>query len=234
MSDKHKIGTRAMMRSIREEKPGIPDEIVLQSMKPLIQELNELGFNVETLADLRHQSRNYRDQIPLLVSWLRKIENTGVKEEIVRCLTMKNVPSIVGETLIEEFKKSSDELFKWTIGNALSETADESVLSEMLRIAEDTRHGRSRQMIIVGLARFPDPAVYDALLRLLKDDNMCGHALMALGKLAYSPARDALVPFLKHEKTWIRNKAKQAIAVIDRKIAKSEKNRVQEASKWLH
>jgi hypothetical protein len=199
------------------ESPGVQNDVAFEAMRPLIDELKQLGFKVETLADLRHQPQDYTDAVPVLLYWLTKVENKVVKEEIVRCLTVKKAPPIVGAALVQEFLNSEDRFSKWAMGNALSAVADKSILRELLTIAEDKRHGTARQMVVVGLGKFPEDAVYETLLRLLKDHDVRGHAVMALGKLAYVPARDELIPFLDHEKAWIRRKAKQAIAAIDKK-----------------
>jgi hypothetical protein len=203
------------------EHSKVPNEAALEAMRPLIEELKGLGFAVETLADLRHQPRDYSDAVPVLLYWLTKVENKVVKEEIVRCLTVKKAPPVVGAALVQEFLNSEDRFLKWAIGNALSAVADSSVLGELLAIAEDKRHGTARQMVVVGLGKFPEEAVYGALLRLLKDEEVRGHAVMALGKLAHVPARDELIPFLDHEKAWVRRKAKEAIAAIDKKIMRN-------------
>jgi hypothetical protein len=202
-------------------------------MRPLLEELKKDGFEVQTVADLRHIGRSYRDEIPLLLSWLQKIANVGVKEEIVRCLTLDNAPPLVGQNLIREFLRSDNDILKWTIGNALSEVADESVLREMLQIIEDKCHGKSRQMIVLGVGRFQDPAVYDVLVRLLDDEEVCGHAAMALGKLAYVPAREALLRLTNHNKTWIQKKAKQAIASIDRRMTRANQKQLRRFSKRM-
>lgn len=194
-------------------------------MRPLVEELKGLGFDVETLADLRHQPRDYTEAVPVLLYWLSKIENKAAKEEIVRCLTVKKAAPLVGAVLLKEFLACGDDLVKWTIGNALCEVADRSVLDGLLAIAQDKRHGNARQMIVVALGRFPEEKVYKALLRLLDDPDVSGHAVIALGRLGYAPARNNLMPFLDHEKAWVRRKAKAAIAAIDRKIARGGKQR---------
>jgi HEAT repeat protein len=199
-----------------------------EAMRPLIDELRGLGFDVETLADLRHQPRDYSEAVPVLLYWLSKVEDRVVKEEIVRCLTLKKAPPIVSATLIREFLNSDDRFLKWAIGNALCAVGDESNLPEMLAIAEDQRHRTARQMIVMGLARFPEEPVYKTLLRLLGDPDVCGHAVIALGKLGYGPARDKIVPFLSHEKAWIRRKTKSAIASIDKKIVRGQEARKHE------
>lgn len=199
-------------------------------MRPIVEEMKGFGFKVETLADLRRQPRDYTDAVPVLLYWLTKVENKVVKEEIVRCLTLKKAPPIVSATLVGEFLNSDDRFLKWAIGNALFVVADKSVLPEMLAIAQDQHHGTARQMIVMAFGRFPEENVFETLLALLEDPDVRGHAVIALGKLAYAPARDKLVPFLDDEKAWIRRKAKSALAAIDRKMAQQRSKRGGKAS----
>jgi hypothetical protein len=194
-------------------------------MEPILQELKGFGFDVETLADLRHQPRSFQEAVPMLLYWFTKVENNVVKEELARCLTLKKAPPIVGVTLVQEFLKSNDRFLKWAIGNALFAVADESILEQLVEIVLDKRHGTARQMIVLGLGKFHNDAVHQALLQLLEDKDVRGHAVEALGKLRYVQAREALVPFLNHEKMWIRKKAKQSIAAIDKEILRPRKPR---------
>src|SRR5215469_2511765 len=72
---------------------------------PLLQELAEVGFDVETLDDLRHQGKPWQAAIPILSRWLTRVEDLNLKESIVRCLS---VPWTKDETiakLIAEFRK---------------------------------------------------------------------------------------------------------------------------------
>jgi len=66
-----------------------------------------------------------------------------------------------------------------------------------------------------------DLTVVDVLVELLDDEEIAGHALIALRKKALPEARSAIEPFVEHPKTWIRNEARRALAKIDRKLAKT-------------
>jgi len=59
-------------RAVLERDPGV-SERARRSMavaEPIIDELHKLGYKVQTLADLRHQDKDWKTAIPLLLRWL--------------------------------------------------------------------------------------------------------------------------------------------------------------------
>jgi HEAT repeat protein len=100
---------------------------------------------------------------------------------------------------------------KWAIGNALSVVADDRVFEQLAAIAEDKRHGHDREMVALALGNMKDPRAVDVLVRLLDDDQVAGHAIMALGKLRARGVRSKIEPFLDHPKTWVRREARKAL-----------------------
>lgn len=67
-------------------------------------------------------------------------------------------------------------------------------------------------MIVVGLGRLKaTPQVADVLIGLLDDEDLCGHAVMALGKLKVLRAVDKLKSLREHPKRWIRTEVNKAL-----------------------
>jgi HEAT repeat protein len=56
----------------------------------------------------------------------------------------------------------------------------------------------------------------DVLIDLLDDDEVAGHAIIALRKLKSKKAYPAIKRFLTHPKAWVRNEAKKALAKVDK------------------
>lgn len=86
----------------------------------------------------------------------------------------------------------------------------------MLSFATDRRYGAATRMIVLGLAKLKGTRVVDVLLSLLTDDEVAGHAVIALGSLRVKRARSRIEPLLKHPKPWIRKEAKRALTKIDK------------------
>lgn len=197
----------------------------LKAAEPVEADLRRLGVDLDSLEDLVSAPvEEYREGIPALIDWLPRVRNIPLKKAIVRALTVKAAKPHAARVLVEEFKaaSSSDALgLKWAIGNALSVVADSSVLEDILSLVRDRHHGRSREMLAVALGNIGGPEAIETLVELLSDEEVAGHAVVGLKKLAPPSARAALEPFTDHPKTWIRKEARKAIAKIDTKLSAS-------------
>ena len=212
------------MVNLTDHKIRIADN--RRAAEPILADLSQLGVRIDSLSELVNKSIDYQVAIPLLISWLPRTSNTAVKSTLVRSLTVKWAKPEAAIPLIKEFQKTpqSEEFgLKWAIGNALSVVADDSVFDEIVELVRDKRHGRAREMLAVALANMKNPRAVDVLLSLLDDDEIAGHALIALRKLAPPEAREAIEQFVDHPKTWVRNEAKRALKKIDNKLARAEK-----------
>jgi hypothetical protein len=183
---------------------------------PVVADLRAAGFEVDSIADLHSRRMSYPEAVPILMHWLPRIDNTAVKEDITRSLTVKWAKPRAAPLLVDEYRRavgSDEELgLRWAIGNALAEVADDSVFEEVADLACDRSWGRSREMITVALGNMSDPRAVEVLRGLLRDDQVAGHAVMALGKLGARDARADIEPLLDHPAAWVRKEAKQTLA----------------------
>ena len=67
-------------------------------------------------------------------------------------------------------------------------------------------------MLAAALGNMKSAVAVDVLIELLNDDEVAGHALMALGKLKAFKARLHIERFLDHGKPWVRKEARKALA----------------------
>lgn len=117
--------------------------------------------------------------------------------------------------LVREFHVAEPTFgLQWAIGNALSVVADDVVLPDLIELALDNRHGKAREMVTMALGNMKDPRAEDVLISLLTDEEVAGHAIIALGKLKSKKSISAIERFQSHPKTWIRIEAKKALARI--------------------
>jgi hypothetical protein len=186
----------------------------------IIQELRGAGFDVTSVGDLYNRKLHYEKAMPILVAWLPRVTNPIVKEDIVRALSVKWARDTAApRLLVTEFEQADSptvEGLRWAIGSALEVLANDEIADEMIKLATDRRYGKAREMVVVGLGKLKDPRVPDVLMNLLADDEVVGHAVMALGKLRVKPARSRIEPLLNHPKPWVRKEAKKALANIDK------------------
>lgn len=182
---------------------------------PVLRELVEAGFSISYIGELRHKRMNYKDAIPILMRWLPPIGDKHVKEDIVRTLTVKWAKPQAASLLIKEYKRATNHSLKWTIGNALETVADDSVFDEIVSLVQDKKHGSAREMLAMALGKMKNPKAVDIAIDLLNDDEVVGHAIIALRKLKPKKAKPYIEPFLNHPKAWIRQEARKALKKIN-------------------
>ena len=188
----------------------------------VVRALQETGLAVESVYDLVNSPRPYPQAIPVLLRLLGDVEDDRTKEGIVRALGVKEARGVAAPALIEEFKRIDPEQtgsrqdLKWAIGNALSVVMDETVFDDVAQLLRDKRHGDAREMLVLGVARLKDRRSEGLLMQLLDDDELAGHAIIALGRLKAKRARPRIEQYLQHTKPWIRREARKALERIDR------------------
>jgi HEAT repeat protein len=208
------------IRQAREPDPGEADRhrsaqiaAYVRAELPIVNELKAAGIDVEHVQDLCCPGRGNEQAVSILTKWLNQCDHISMKHTIARALGMPWAKGSAAPALICEFSRLPPEIqpAKWTIGNALASTADDTVVDELIELALDRSHGTSRQMLMLALAKTKDERVIDPLVRLLNDGQVAGHAVIALGKLKAKTTLDAIRPFLNHGETWIRKEAEKAI-----------------------
>jgi len=186
-------------------------------------ELRAVGIKVDGVYDLVNSRRSYKEAIPVLVKLLPSIQETRIKEGVVRALAVKEaVGEEVARAMIQEFEAIDpsappvEQGLRWAIANTLSVVARDSVFEQVAGLACDHRHGKAREMLAEALANMKDPRAVDVLIGLLDDDEIAGHAVVALGKLKAQAAKPAIERFLDHPKPWVRKEAEHALAKIQK------------------
>lgn len=212
--------------------------------EPIIDELHKLGYQVETLADLRHQDRNWKTALPLLLRWLPIVDDDiDIKQEMVRCLSVPWVGNKATAELIEEFKKYAPILPKptnpwvgsqlreipeeekklgpyfslaWVIGNALSIVDVRGFEKQIIELCRNPKYGAARQMVVLGLGRLRSSEAEEVALDLLSDEQVQIHAIGALAKMKCKRALFQLEKLMSDKRAPIRKEARKAITKIMR------------------
>ena len=189
--------------------------------RELIEDLESVGIKIQDLSDLVNMKGTYPAAIPVLLDWLAKIETVPaqdrgkLREMLVRSLSVPKARGVAGPQLVDEFRQVEDPTglgARWVIANALSVVADESIFDDLVELASDPSYGRGREMLMLAIAQTKDARAVQALVRMLDDNDLSGHAIAALGKLRAREARPEIERFLAHPEPWVRTEAKRALA----------------------
>jgi HEAT repeat protein len=185
------------------------------ALQPLLGELAELGYQFTTVSGLRTSGTRYRDAVPVLMRWLPQLQGRSDRDEVVRALSVPWAKPAAARPLLAEFRRAIDDNelgLAWVVGNALEIVADDSVFDDLVGIVLDRRLGMSRQMVVLALGKSKRPAAVPALIDVLDDVEVSGHAVMALGRLRAVSARDRVAPFVVDGRAWVRKEASKALA----------------------
>jgi HEAT repeat protein len=179
---------------------------------------DDFGFFARDIpeAGIRAPRFDFEAAAPVLVDWLPRVKTALVKERIVRSLTgEKTATPLALEPLVAEFRRADDHWLKWAIGNALATLADDSIAAELVELARDRRHGGSREMLMDALARTKDERALDALVDLVDDDDVAGHAISALRRLGPKSS----LPYLERARPALERQAADGETLLARRQA---------------
>lgn len=186
------------------------------------------GLQIHDLQDLL-KGRLPSAVVPVLIMALAEVETATVREIIVRALTDPAARGLASKPLIRELGRARadrDELLAWAIGNALCQVGDDSVSDDILAALRDPTLGNARKTLAESLGRVSKrPEVVQALVALLEEGPIAGHAIRALGKLGAWEARATVEPFLTHRMPWVRKEAKKALERMAKAQASAEREK---------
>ncbi len=188
----------------------------------IVAALREAGIEASSVYDLVNQPS--ATAVPVLLRFLSQELEPKIKEGVVRALSIKPANKVAIRLMIREFKRPNiSDYLRWAIGNAIEVLVTEEVVDELLELVRETRYGRARQMVVLGIGKLratrDNPVAVDVLTRLLEEDDVRGHAIAALGKLRAGKAREKIKEFLTYPNAWIRREAKRALERIDKAAA---------------
>lgn len=162
-------------RSERERKFAELEAQSRASQKSLLADLASAGVNVKTVWDLVNTSSDYSFAIPILLKHLQdRSYPDGVREGIARALAVRATQKLGWRILVEEFCETdpSNKRVKDGLAVALAVSADRNVLSELIELAKDKRHGSSRILLLIGIRRSRSVEAQEAIEQLADDPQL--------------------------------------------------------------
>lgn len=152
--------------------------------------------------------------VAIVLKYIVEVDDESDKEVLVRCLGVKGFTEAT-DTLIREFHSSTNTSYKWAIGNTLSIIGDPNSLSQLEEIAQDVRHGITRQMVVIAIGKLKNNSSIPLLVRLLNDEEVAGHAIMALSNFNDPSLLPYVRPFTDNRAKWISREAQKMIKKLD-------------------
>jgi HEAT repeat protein len=90
----------------------------------------------------------------------------------------------------------------------------------MLKIVSDRSHGKSIEMVVIGLGKLKSDKSFNRLIELVSDGEISGHAIAALGLLGDVISVPVIEKMLNSDNLLVRREAKKSL----RKILKRADN----------
>lgn len=205
-------------RQMQESRQIQNIELYQRAAEPVLKELASVGLRVRSIGELRASRVRYQPAIPILIRWLPEIENVHVREDIVRTLSVPWAAPEAVLVLIAEFERADGEQcdgLRWAAANGLAVLAGDVVVDQLIALVTNVKYGKSREMLALALGNCKDSHVVDVLIKLLADNQVVGHAVMALGKLKAKKAMPYIKAVMKNSTGWVHTEASKALASMD-------------------
>src|SRR5207247_8819596 len=126
----------------------------------------------------------------------------AAKEAIVRALSVPWAELDVAVALVREFRKASykDILLRWCVASGLAIVPNDYVFDDLVAIACDKLYSNAREMIAIALGKSSNQKAIRALIALLSDPEVQGHAVMTLVDLQAKEGVPAIRKLVHHPK----------------------------------
>jgi hypothetical protein len=195
-----------------------PDDDPSRQTAAIRADLHAAGYDVASLHELRESGTRYKDAVPVLAAWLRRVTDFGLHESLLRALAVPFAKKDALQPVIDDFthidtgNSEVDTELRWVAGNALEVLWDDTAFDQLHAICADTGYGRARQMVVIGMGKSQNPAAADTLIRLLDDNDVRLHAVQALRKLRPDAAHEPLTRLRDTQDAYMRKEIDKTLA----------------------
>jgi hypothetical protein len=146
--------------------------------EPILADLREIGWNVNSVWDLVNTSRGYGDALPVLLRHLSLSYSDRTREGIARALAVPDAKD-AWPILAAEYRKAPMGRengirlgAKDGLAVALAATASNDVMDELIALATDRSHGSSRLLLLRALRKSKSKAAERAIEELASDPEL--------------------------------------------------------------
>ncbi|GDY09644.1 MAG: hypothetical protein DWI21_04555 [Planctomycetota bacterium] len=188
----------------------------------LLAAISEAGFPVPSVAAIRDQYSPLPSGLAaLLLEWIPRLEDRRLQESVAWALLAARSGTLDGAALAELFDAATNDELKRAIASVINQTRPRNIDEWLIAAVRDRRSGDSRNLLAAAVAKMllPERAV-PVLLDVFRDAALA--AVHPLGKVGDSGVRDVLAAALPTATGPLRRELRQAIARIERRLAKAE------------
>lgn len=148
--------------------------------RPLVKELLEAGYNVDSAWDLVNSAGTYPDALPILLAHLDRSYPDAVREGIARAMAVPQ-SRFAWHHLVHLYRDEDAGRVKDGLATAIAAVAWPDVLGELIELAKDRKHGASRLLLLSALEHSADSAARSTLMKLGTDPDL-GEEIQAILK----------------------------------------------------
>lgn len=187
-----------------------------------IAALTEAGFPVSSVAGIRDQYRSLPSHLAeLLLEWIPRLEDRKLQESVMWVLLAAPKGTLSGTTLAELFDAANDEL-KRAIAAVVHQTRPRDIVEWLIAAVHDRRSENARSLLAAAVAKMlPVERATPVLIEVFRDAPLA--AVHPLGMVGDRCVRDFLSAKQPTATGPLRRELRQAIARIDRRLAKAQR-----------
>jgi hypothetical protein len=140
--------------------------------RPVIDELREVGVNVNSVWDLVNTAASYERGIPILLKHLKQPYSDTTKEGIARALAVREARRAWPVLVSEYINAPRGTRTKDGLAVAIAAVATDDVMEELIQIIKDRFHGASRVLLLKPLRKSRSLAAKEALEYFATDPDL--------------------------------------------------------------
>ncbi len=195
-------------------------EELRQAQTPFLAALSEAGFPVATVEEIRQRYKPLPKQLSqLIIDWIPRIEHPAAQQWVAWALLAAPKRSLDGRSLTPLFDATKNDELKWAIADVIEQTRPQHLEGWMITAIKNWRSGNSRNLLASAIAKMlPTDQAVSVLIEVFDDIPM--GAAHPLGKVGGEKVREFLTAKLPSATGPLRREIRQAIASIDRRLAK--------------
>lgn len=175
---------RAINEKRRKEIQRKHEENV-RAETPLVEELQAAGVPVNSAWDLVNTPNMYPQSLPVLLDHLQRPYPDAVRDGIARAMAVPGA-KFAWPLLVKLYRQEQGNRTRQGLAVALSNIADDEVISELIALAGDTELGTSRVLLLDALRRSRLPIARKALMEFGTDPLLQKEAQKILRRLPKS------------------------------------------------